>query len=261
VGKKLTHAPVYFTVAEVRFSPVLSLESYVPKIQEHLRRLGYPAYQAAEVLTLKVIAAEAAAGASPISQRLPRHVFMDIGKTAAFVLTSSALSFHTTQYDVFETFLREVTKGLDVVHETVTLAYTDRIGIRYLDAVLPGAGEAIDRYLIPEVLGLSAKSGGILEQSFSETRRRLPNGQLIARCLIRNGRVGLPGDLQTVGLTLPERVTLFDGAHASLDTDAYFQGRESFATNTVQEHLDSLHNEIAAAFRSTVTNHALTAWE
>src|SRR5262249_51958952 len=41
---KLKHAPVVTIIGQVRFSPVLSMESYLPKIQEELRKKGFPKY-------------------------------------------------------------------------------------------------------------------------------------------------------------------------------------------------------------------------
>ena len=41
MGKKMKNAPVYFVLAQVRFNPLLTLDSYVPAIQETLRKAGY----------------------------------------------------------------------------------------------------------------------------------------------------------------------------------------------------------------------------
>ena len=38
---------------------------------------------------------------------------------------------------MFETFLADFLKGLDAVNQAVSLSFTDRLGLRYLDAELP----------------------------------------------------------------------------------------------------------------------------
>jgi hypothetical protein len=38
MSAKMRSAPVYFTIAQVRFSPILTLDTYAPQIEERLRR-------------------------------------------------------------------------------------------------------------------------------------------------------------------------------------------------------------------------------
>ena len=78
---------------------------------------------------------------------------------AGFALGSDYLTYQVTDYDVFETFCGTLLEGLETVHKAVGLSYVARIGVRYLDAVFPRADETLEQYLLPEVMGLSAKSG------------------------------------------------------------------------------------------------------
>ena len=41
MGKALKSPPVYFTVAQLRFNPILQLGEYLPAIQEAFRRARY----------------------------------------------------------------------------------------------------------------------------------------------------------------------------------------------------------------------------
>ena len=45
MGKKMKNAPVYFTVAQVRFNPVLNMEGYLPTIQERMRATNFPDFK------------------------------------------------------------------------------------------------------------------------------------------------------------------------------------------------------------------------
>jgi uncharacterized protein (TIGR04255 family) len=260
MGNKLTHAPLFLTVAEVRFNAILSLDSYVPAIQERLRKQGYVDYQEAEVVSFTV---NVLASTGPTQLRAQRHVFMDMDKRAAFVLTQSTLSFHTSKYEVFETFVRDLMNGIAVIHELMTLSFIDRIGIRYLDAVLPRDNERLDQYLVPEVLGLRGKLDldGESDQTFSQTRIALSKGHLLARCLIRMGPVGVPADLNSVDLQLEERFARFHGWHALLDTDAAHEERQPFSLANIQSLVYVLHKHIGKAFTATVTNHARDVWK
>ena len=44
MGKKLTNAPVYYTVAQVQFNPVLDLDGYIPAIQSKMREAHFPGF-------------------------------------------------------------------------------------------------------------------------------------------------------------------------------------------------------------------------
>ena len=41
---KWKNAPVVYVIVQVRFSPILSLQTYLPEIQEHFRRNSFPAF-------------------------------------------------------------------------------------------------------------------------------------------------------------------------------------------------------------------------
>ena len=53
-----------------------------------------------------------------------------------------------------------IPRGLRTVHEVVDLSYTERVGVRYLDAVFPRTGEALSGYLNESLLGLLGKIEG-----------------------------------------------------------------------------------------------------
>ena len=54
MGARLRAAPVFFTIAQVRFNPILSLEAYAPQIQERLRKEGLPDAQKGLLATINL---------------------------------------------------------------------------------------------------------------------------------------------------------------------------------------------------------------
>src|ERR1035437_2350134 len=106
--QKMRHAPVYFTLAQARFNPILALDSYVPKIQDQLRRQGFPDTQTVMVATFNLNMAQPTDAGSrpqslPVSQAA-RYTFLTMDKTAGFILDQGSLSFQTAEYDVFDGF-------------------------------------------------------------------------------------------------------------------------------------------------------------
>ena len=263
MGKKMQHAPVYFTIMQVRFNPILALESFAPKIQENLRKQKYPDAKKGVVATFNISPPVAAEGDNPQIplSRSRRFMFCNMERTSEFILDEGALTFQTTRYDTFEKFSEDFLKGLKVVHEVMELAYTDRIGIRYLDAVFPREGEKLAEYLAESVHGIAEKLEGNIVHSFSETLVRKDGINLLARTIIQNGKLGFPPDIHGAGLNLDERFRNLQGLHAILDTDGFAELRESFHLEQVREHLDAIHSEIIKAFRATITDKALKSWE
>jgi uncharacterized protein (TIGR04255 family) len=263
MARKMTHAPVYFAIVQARFNPILALDSYVPQIQERFRKEGFPDVQKGVLATLNLNLAAPAEGSTPqvpVAQST-RYTFCNMDRTAGFILDQGALSFQTTEYEIFETFSGGFRRGLQAVHEAVDLSYTDRIGYRYLDAVFARANESLEDYLNPSVIGLAEKFRDSVVHSFSETNLRSANINVVARVIIQDGEVGFPPDLLPNILRLAERFRVLRGRHAILDTDGSFEGREPFSLDRIADHLNAIHDEVAKTFNATVTQNALKVWK
>lgn len=264
MGQKMKDAPVYFTIAQVKFNPILSLKTFMPSVQEHMRKAGYPDFKQSltVAVNLSLVAGAEPQQPSPQLLQTDRYVFSNMENTRGFILQQNSLSFQATDYDTYETLSSEFLKGLEIVNNAVGLNFSERIGIRYLDAVVPKKEDEISQYLVPEVMGIAARlEGSALVHSFSETVARIRDvGQVVCRTIIRIGPLGFPPDLQPDGLKLKDRFQKVNALHAIIDTDGAFEGRESFKIGTVKSRLDDLHKEISAVFYATITNHALSVW-
>ena len=262
MGTKMRAAPVYFTIAQARFNQILTLNSYAPQIQERLRKEGFPDAQKGFLATINLnLAAPTEAGAPqlPVAQTV-RYTFGNMERTSSFILDQGALSFQTTEYDVFETFSSNFLKGLSAVEEAVNLSYTDRIGLRYLDAVFPKSGETLRNYLSGSLLGLTEKLDDTVVHAFSETLVKTDSINVRSRVIIQDGEVGFPPDLQPLILNLPDRFRQLRGRHAIMDTDGWFDTREAFKLERINEQLTLIHTGIDRAFRASVTEDALKVW-
>ncbi len=264
MGKKMSNAPVYFTVGQVRFNPVLNMDGYLATIQEKMRKVHFPDFKREVVQQLIVpFASPSDVVQVPTPSFVPqaRCVFGNIEGTSEFVLENNALALQTTAYDTFEVFSRMLLKGLGIVHDVVRLDFTERIGLRYLDAVLPKTGESLNDYLTSEVLGLSNKLMGIKSHSLSETITMNTIGQMVSRVIIRDGHIGLPHELMSLAPPIDKRFSQQEGRHSIIDTDAFVEKREAFSLDKLESTLQSLHDEILRSFRATVTPYALKSWE
>lgn len=264
MGKKMENAPVYFTVVQIRFNPILNMEGYLPAIQERMRVVRFPDFKRETIQHLIIpFTSPVEAGQPPNPSFVPRArcIFGNIDRTTEFVLEHNSLALQTTEYDTSETFFKMMLDGLSIIHDILQLDFTERVGLRYFDAVLPQSNESLSDYLIPEVLGLCDKLEGTLAHSVSETVIMNPIGQLVYRVIIQDGRVGLPPEIVTLAPRINPRFTKPEGRHAIIDADAFCEQREAFSLDKLSSKLIDLHAEIRKAFTSTVTAFAIKAWE
>ena len=264
MGKKMKDAPVYFTVAQVRFNPILNMEGYLPTIQERMRATHFPDFKRETIQQLILqFGSPSDKSQAPTPSFVPqaRCVFGNIDRTTEFVLEHNALALQTTAYDTSDSFFKILLDGLGIIHDVLRLDFTERVGLRYFDAVLPKSGEAISDYLTPEVLGLSLRIDGKLSHSYSETVTINISGQLISRVIIQDGRVGLPPEIMALAPRINSKFTEPEGRHAMIDTDAFCEQREVFNLETIGSKLVALHVEIRKSFKATVTQFALDTWE
>jgi len=265
MGEKMKNAPVYFTIAQVRHNPVLRLGAYGDEIQDRMRKIGYPDFKRGVAMAFSLMSqvGEDQQVQPPVVERVDRLMFFNSENTQGFIVEQNAISFHTTEYEVFDTFADEFMKGVGIVHECVTLAHIERIGLRYLDAIVPPNGEdGLPDYLAAGVLGLSSILPKEIQvsQSFTETHFRTSECAVLARTIIQAGPLGFPMDIQPIGVKIAERFQKINGVHAIVDTDASIEGRHALNLDAIRSQLKTLRGGIDVAFKAIVTQSALDAW-
>jgi uncharacterized protein (TIGR04255 family) len=260
----MKNAPVYLVVAQVRFNRFNNLDAYAPKIQDQFRIKGYPDFQKLTMNTMNVPFIDqfvVGSNQNPSFETSNRYHFLNIERTDGFLLDQAALTYFTSEYDVFKMLADRFVEGLNIVNDTLPLAYTERFGLRYLDAIFAQEDAPLSKFLTESVLGLSQGNNGNLIHSFSETAFKTGNINVITRTVIQNGPLGLPIDLQPPVVQIAERFLSRNGPHAILDTDASIDGRAAFAADKVDKHLATLHDECVRMFQLTTTDYARDSWK
>jgi uncharacterized protein (TIGR04255 family) len=262
MGKKMDNAPVYFTLAQIRFNPFLNLAEYLPAIQDKFRACHFSDFRHEQVQQVAFPAPGQLGGQAvpPAVSSQSRYIFGNIAGTANYVLDSNSLVFQTTAYETFEEFSNSFRQGLNIVNDELNLDFVERLGIRYFDAVMPLEGETLADYLVPEVMGTSDFANRLVH-SLSETVSLNDHGKLVSRVLIRDGVLGMPSDILPLAPGLPPKLTSFQGRHAIIDSDAYSETRGPIDTTEVLKKLDGLHKEISMSFEKVVTEYALRVWK
>lgn len=252
-------APVFYTLAQVQFNPILNMLDYVAPLQDRLRRNGFPDFRTEHQFGLSVRRLDESQPDIQQQTQL-RWSFTNAQRTTGYSLFSNALVFHTTSYDSFEDFLGKTISGLEMVNDIIELAYIERIGLRYLDAIIATGSDNLQQYINPFLLGLSENLGGKLTHSFTETLTEIEDGNLVARSFITDGPLPLSPDLIPLQLELQPRFTEINGQNLVLDTDYFTSNRVDFDVNNVKERLASAHDILKKAFKASVTPYAIEKW-
>lgn len=261
MGTKLRSAPVFFTLAQVRFNSVLALDRYLPEVQDGLRETGFPAYKPSTTQVFQITAD--GDGIQALQQPRIRHIFQNKQQTAAILLDTDALTFELSDYPVFDQFARSFGDALRVVARCLPLEFSERVGMRMLDAIQPLAGDSIEQYLAPEALGLSrlVRSDLSHQQTLVETHFKSEGRGLIVRSVRVNSGLAIPPDLNPLNVSLNERFTKYTSPAVMLDCDSYEQTRETFDVDELVARLTNLKAALSASFRSLVTDYALEVWQ
>lgn len=258
MSSPLKNPPVYFVVVQVRFNTILKLSEFLPGIQESFRRAGFPDYETQKVIALQVSIQDGQPTPVPIQQE--RFLFGNVEKTHIFVLDGQTLTLQSTNHGRFETFSAMFLQGLRFIHEAVQLAYTERVGLRYLDRVIPAPGDALEQYLAVQVHGLGSGLGGNALYSYSEAHNAVGDIQLRSRVAIQSGGLAFPPDIQPGPMPVASRFVEYEGRSAILDNDGFMEKRETYSADGLATHLTAIHDVIETAFKATVTPHAFIVW-
>jgi uncharacterized protein (TIGR04255 family) len=263
---KWKNAPVVYVVVQVRFSPILSLKTYVPQIQEHFRRNGFPGFDSRFNFQLAFSVPppaepEPASPAIPVERTLS-YVFSNRDRNQSFVLEQNGLTLQVTDYVDFGWFLDLFLKNLELINEVISPDSSERIGLRYIDAVLPRKGSEVKKYLIPAVLGLSEQPiKGSVQHSYSETMLLDGNTSTVSRIIVRNGQIAFPPDMAALPVVINSRFTDYRGTHALVDTDSFQSTPAPMEIEKLRATLNHLHNSVEASFNAVTTDFARSDWK
>ncbi len=257
----MSNAPAYYAVVQANFNPVAAMAKYIDEVQDRLRREGYALFEPQQMAHLQL----AVAGQPPQVTQTTNWHFTKGDRSAGFVLNATSIAFHTTHYETNDRFLPELLRGLAAVHEIAQLEHVSRLGIRYLDAVLPQAGETVDQYLADGLHGVhfDARQCYALNESVFETNNGplLPKGTLVVRVHRMEAPLGYPPDMMPPGL---EPMPKFAGrevrAHAVIDTDHYVESLMPLEFGQIDKQLHVMHDAIKRVFEQIVTDYAREVW-
>lgn len=251
---KLLRSPLIFVLIQVRFSPVKLMREFVPKLQDHFRKSGFPRFD--EEQFQQVIF-----GPKPETLTGSRWCFGSRDKHQSIVLTEDFVVFETNQYNLFDDFVDQFRNVLTKLREVAEIEFANQIGLRYVDLIRPLDGHPPEWFLREEVRGLQASSLSAehVINRFSATIKT-SEGELRLRSIEASGTGFMPPDLEATRLDfdIPRKD---EEPFRILDFDHIWRGEMDFSVDEIANKMWGLHEFIEKTFRATVTEDAMKVWE
>jgi len=255
---KLHEDPLALVLCQVRFSRIRKMPEFLPEIQDRLRKAGFPEDASAPIQRIQL-----EPGKPPVLSSVRHEEFRSKDEAWGVVIAEDMLVLATTQYDRYRGFAERLEAALTIVDEVAGLQQGSitRVGLRYIDVIVPKPGESWRQYLQPSLHGpASPVFGGGARLLGMEFHGRTEAGNLTIR-ITQNaqGQLIPPG---TLVKPMPFRqkdpgtqlVTL-------IDSDHYVEGQWDFSMKELLDTVDGLHMGINTVFfENIVSAHALTTW-
>ena len=257
-----SNAPLAYALAEVRTEHLADIEDYQPRLAGRLRD-RYPIQRTRK--TTNVLTS----GGDPVPD-LPSRTAWEYAMTdnrVAVILRDNGLVLHATRYEDSRTFLALLFEAVDALAEIVPSVYVNRLGLRYIDFVLPKAKDALKRYVDPRLnpdLGLSSSPEGLTATSMSvyQMERDIT---LTLRYTRARGQPELPPDLGSLSLDKSSLMTanVPDGQPtAVIDVDCFRQYPtvQRLEPSRERDRFAAIYRTSFDAFIMATTPHARRVW-
>lgn len=264
---RLPNAPLAYVLAQVQIAAILTMDKLLPDLQAALRAT-YPRFQALHGLSIVL----GAAGAPAQSHGGPalRWDFGNDTNGRGVILQLTSIAYHTAEYTTYEAFSNELVDVLTKAQEAIPDMFVKRIGLRYLDVIIPSAGESPNEFVDSTLRSDPGSLPGVKShQGMSLINCEMERGRMQVKYYLSGKTTPvetslIPPDLEPFSLTMP---TVIKKAQTKghplgiLDTDRFIDALDQrYSVNVLTEQFREMHNDISLAFDQFTTDHAYKVW-
>lgn len=255
----LPNAPLLYVVGSVGFTPVLSIERHVDRLQELLRH-DYPLVEAAEFQNVEIQIENDQRKTVKTTGQLWH--FLAIDRSWAISFESQKIFLHTSRYRMLPEFSKRMRQILQVFKSVLELDYYLYQGMRFINLIAPAENETLSAYL-PNNMLMRQIDGIVGRQidGFSGASYSTPHGNLAVRCWMNPAYV-CPPDLVPLFTALkipphqpPREFALIDTDHGSAEERPL-----AFDIDGIIANVDAMHATCHKVFESIPTEYALQRW-
>lgn len=258
----LARPPLILALVQVQFAPVMMMKKYIPNLQDRFRKdQSYPRYQ--ELSSQQLVFSS-----SPEVSIKNRWLFGSKSKKNWIIVAEDFVVFETSEYDFFQNFADQLTHALVALSDALkaegegqSIAFVNKIGLRFIDLIRPLDGHSPDAFLRPEVRGLSSQDLGATKVT-SQMITSITTDEGILNLRAYNGigqfipPVGIDFDRHEFSVELKD-----DESFRILDFDHIWNGEIDFQPEEIADKSKSLHSFIMKTFYAAISDEGLSVWK
>lgn len=257
-----SNAPLAYALAEVRTERLADIERYQPKLAGELREV-YPIQRTTK--SMSIVSSGAQLMVQPSTDTNWEYATPD--NQIGVMLRPNGLVLHATRYKDSKTFFEQLDHVIDIFTNEVPSVYVNRLGLRYIDFIVPQKGEVPETYVNDRLnpdLGLSKEQDGVT--TTSNTIYKIADDTVLhVRYTRARGQPELPPDLSGLVLensALMTAVLENDFPTGVLDIDCHHSYLPVQKLDPARERVQFqfIYNKSFDAFEAATTEHARDVW-
>lgn len=251
------NAPLAYVLAQVRFEPIMEMEKkYLTEFQDAIRD-RFPRFSRVQRLGFMITEG----GVNQADTPPTIWDCLNEDRTKCVRVEQSALTYLATAYTTFEEFSAELDTVVSAFQRIVHKFFVTRIGVRYVDFILPSADKTPEDYVVGP-LNTKPDIGVAGEATFFNYYEfPLPGGQLLVKYARGQGKPELPPDLQPLTLKAPSIMDCNpSGPTAVLDTDRILNLDKFMEADELMKSFRVAHSDLSQAFKKVTTDFAKQEW-
>lgn len=262
MGSVLSKPPVFHTLVQINIKEIPDFKDVIDLIHKEFYKSGFIDKKSEEIEELEFTVHVA----QPKVKKMTSWHFINFEQDAGFVVNPNFIVFHTTNYLGFEKFKEALLLGMGIFNKHLEMIVIERIGLRFLNAVIIQDGEQVDNYLVKDLLSVQDKLG-LDEECFkiqhAMNEKILINENSNETCVSRivsaklaNSNPLLPQELVPLiqHLKLKKELNNITGLMTLIDLDTSKVGIRVKSTEIAEwnTYFVRLHDNLSNVFKSIV---------
>jgi uncharacterized protein (TIGR04255 family) len=252
--------PLAYVVAEVKFSPLYSLERHVPDFQAEIRE-DFPRSREATVLRFEL------QGNALNPQQEKAWRFFNESQRLGIDLSTRTLSLHATEYRDFDTFLRPLATMLAAAEKAIPNLFIEQLGLRYIDYILPADGESGFDYVVDSVRGFRPPGASPPKEAYWVAHFPFERGGVNLRIIPRlPAGAAYPPNFGPIEISPAEtqleamRRAQKQESVGCIDTDRIIPIEKKLDAKLLLDEFSAMHADVSATFKAAISEKAKHIW-
>lgn len=268
MGIVLSKPPVFHTLVQININENPNFKDAIDSIHHDFYKLGFIEKRVEEIQEIEFTTHVP----QPNVKKVTSWHFINFAQDAGFVINPNFIVFHTTNYINFNEFFRCLALGIEVINKHLDFLIIERLGLRYLDALVMNDDQVFDNQLSKDFLSVN-DNFGLGEKGFkiqhAMNEKILVNDEVGESCISRVVSAVLDGNDPLMPqelvplirhLKLKEQFTNIKGLMTLIDIDSSCVKLRLKATeiNELSNKLNNLHDNVSKAFYSIINVEAFS---